>query len=115
MSNVPMPEPVAVYKQNYGICWTSAGMLAKPADGAEFITTTQAEAYADARVAEAQQWISVKDEMPPDDDTLVLALHAGNEPEVVFGFLLHETLDTWTYTHWMRIPPLSHHQRRNHE
>lgn len=62
------------------------------------------EAYADARVREAQQWISVEDRMPPEDDTLVLALHGGNEPEVVFGFLLHETLDAWAYTHWMPLP-----------
>lgn len=59
MSNVKMPEPVAKVMDGYSIFWAGSGPIFPLVDrnkvkvGNLLITTTQAEAYADARVREA--------------------------------------------------------------
>jgi len=59
MTNVPMPEPVAVIAPAYALFWASGDTLTRICErtgakvGSLLITTTQAEAYADARVREA--------------------------------------------------------------
>jgi len=55
MSNVPMPEPMAEITRIAGteiFDLTEAGKTSGLTVGAQFITTTQAQAYADARVRE---------------------------------------------------------------
>lgn len=59
MSKVTMPEPVAAIAPAYVLFWASGDTLTRICErtgakvGSLLITTTQAEAYADARVREA--------------------------------------------------------------
>lgn len=52
-----------------------------------------------------QQWISVEDRLPPDDETWVYAMHIDGVPEIVCGCLIHETRPDGAYSHWMPLPP----------
>ncbi|WP_368655449.1 hypothetical protein ABRY94_12000 [Castellaniella ginsengisoli] len=52
-----------------------------------------------------QQWISVEDRLPPDDETWVYAMHIDGVPEIVCGCLIHETFPDRSYSHWMPLPP----------
>lgn len=59
MSNVQMPESVAVVVSDFAIFWAGSGPIAPLVErndvrvGSQLITTSQAEAYAKARVREA--------------------------------------------------------------
>lgn len=52
-----------------------------------------------------QQWISVEDRLPPDDETWVYAMHIDGVPEIVCGCLIHEKFPDGAYSHWMPLPP----------
>ncbi len=52
-----------------------------------------------------QQWISVENRLPPDDETWVYAMHIDGVPEIVCGCLIHETRPDGAYSHWMPLPP----------
>lgn len=57
-----MPEPVAEVCSGHALHWAGSGPIAPLCErtgakvGSLLISTTQAEAYADARVREVQQW-----------------------------------------------------------
>lgn len=70
MSQTKMPEPVAAVIE--GIIRQRRG--ADLEEGETLITTTQAEAYADARVREVQQWQPI-DTAPKEGRTLLLGYH----------------------------------------
>lgn len=83
MTKPTMPEPVAyAVKAANTLSWYSSVMLPAAAELSgvfdmnpdhvgKLITTTQAEAYADARVAESQQWQPIET-APKDGRTLLL-------------------------------------------
>lgn len=117
-----MPEPV-------GYQWLDTGHFRKkvPADAdasafRSLITTTQAEAYADARVREAQQWQPI--ETAPKDGTAILLSNergawmakydpvypSGYRPENPWFSLMlnHDHMrkgKPCAPTHWMPLPP----------
>jgi hypothetical protein len=68
-------------------------------DFARAIERAAIEAY------QRQQWISVEDRLPPDDETWVYAMHIDGVPEIVCGCLIHETRPDGAYSHWMPLPP----------
>ncbi len=62
MTKATMPESVAVIVSDYALFWAGSGPIAPICErtgakvGSHLIATTQAEAYKDACVREAQQW-----------------------------------------------------------
>lgn len=132
MTQVKMPEPVAEICSDYDLHWAGSGAISPLCErtgakvGSLLITTTQAEAYADARVAESQQWHPI--ETAPKDGTAILvsnergAWFAKYEPVYQSGYrpenpwfslmLNHDHMRTgkpYAPTHWMPLPapPLS--------
>lgn len=131
---IPMPEPVAwmLAVQTMGgdrgwkLSWTQSGAgvchrLSGDAHEKSLITTTQAEAYADARVAESQQWQPIS--TAPKDGTAVLVSNergawiAKYEPVYQSGYrpenpwfslmLNHDHMrkgKPYSPTHWMPLP-----------
>lgn len=122
MSKVAMPEPVAKVMDGYSIFWAGSGPIFPLVDrnkvkvGSLLITTTQAEAYAAAKVREAQRWQPI--ETAPKDGTPVLLFarleSAEASTRVVGSFILGEWL-AQSYvgqnkavlvpSHWMPLPP----------
>lgn len=64
MTTIPMPEPVARVHVGNPVRHEHIDCWCLDAGTHDLITTSQAEAYADAMVKEAQQWISVDERLP---------------------------------------------------
>jgi hypothetical protein len=52
------------------------------------------------------EWQSLLYTTPPCDETIVLALTRDLSVQVVYGYVIHEKLDEWEFTHWLDIPAL---------
>lgn len=127
---IPMPEPVGVIGSAYSLLYARGETIPQlcrrtgATIGSHLITTTQAEAYADARVAESQRWISVNDQLPETgpgsfDQTQVLAFWTTTDPDCDPGGIEASWFDGrhWQgangemdyhgarrVTHWMTLP-----------
>lgn len=118
-NKVTMPEAVAEIQEIAGIeifDLTDYGKECGLTVGQKFITTTQAEAYADARVREVQQWQPI--ETAPKDGTRVILAWGGKS---IGGFFLDNSRSQIPWSgwrtesmvpmpagqpsHWMPLPP----------
>lgn len=121
MTKTTMPEPVAWVRRHPDGALTAEFLEdavispVRKESGAwlPMVTTTQAEAYADARVREAQRWISVEDRLPePETDVLVKCSskfgHLGFDIAGIFrGEWLSQITERdcrWPVSHWMPLP-----------
>lgn len=68
MTNVKMPRAIGYVIKDP----SQADIDIDLPEGTPLITTTQAQAYADELVREAQQWVSVEDRMPEPGVTVIV-------------------------------------------
>lgn len=120
MSKLTMPEPVAWMHEEFDHTITDDNKRAASSTFSRYryglITTTQAEAYADARVAESQQWNPI--ETAPHETLVILGWYDENgvfKQEIALASAGRRypggTSDMWWHglaTHWMPLPDPPH-------